>query len=403
VIAVDALAVVASGATAVLLPVTAADWARFGVLAAGAAIYIELTRSIERQREFVAGSGPYQDSKAVWSFAALLVCPPALATLMVVFTYTLAWFRVWPNRRPVPLYRWIFSAATVLCGTQLAVAVLHLGMSHYPGIPAGQLPAGVVDLGIIAVAGLVRCAVNWGLVTAAILMVSPEVKPARVMENFSDNYLEAAALGLGLVAATLAMVQPLVLVGVVIGLVGLHRGVLLAQFRRAARIDAKTGLYAAGWWPQLAERALGRAKVRGTGLAVLMLDLDHFKKVNTVYGHLGGDQALHAVAQEIASETRDYDLSGRFGGEEFIVFLPEVEATEVHRIAERIRQRIHDLVVPGGVSSEAITGLTISIGAAIYPDEGIATLDDLIGAADKALMFAKDSGRNQTRLANALT
>lgn len=398
---VEVVAVAASVGTAVLRPVSGADWARFGVLIVGAAIYIELTRSIERQREFVAG-GPYVDTKSVWSFAAVLVCPPALATLMVVFTYALAWFRIWPRQRPCPLYRWIFSGATVLLGTQLAVAVLHLGMSHYPGIPTAQLPAGILELGIVALAGLARFAANYGLVMVAILLAAPDIRLTKVLENFSDQFLEVAALGLGLVAATLAMTEPLVLVGVVLALVALHRGVLLAQFRQAARIDAKTGLYASGWWPQLAERALDRAKVRGTGLAVLMLDLDHFKNVNTLHGHLGGDQALRAVAQEIASETRDYDMTGRFGGEEFIVFLPEVEPVEVHRIAERIRQRIHGLVVPSGVSSESITGLTVSIGAAIYPDEGIATLDDLIRAADKALMFAKDSGRNQTRIANAL-
>ncbi|WP_222853984.1 GGDEF domain-containing protein [Fodinicola acaciae] len=397
---IEAVAVIASAGTAMLLPVSGADWARFGVLAVGAAIYIELTRSIERQREFVAGAGPYVDTKSVWSFAAVLVCPPALATLMVVFTYALAWFRIWPRRRPSPLYRWIFSAATVLCGTQLAVAVLHLGMSHYPGIPSAQLPAGIIDVGIVALAGLARFAANYGLVIVAALMASPDLKLAKLMETFGEQSLEAAALGLGLVAATLVTLQPVVLVGVVIALVALHRCVLLAQFRQAARIDAKTGLYASGWWPQLAERALDRAKVRGTGLAVLMLDLDHFKDVNTNFGHLGGDEALRAVAREIAAETRDYDMTGRFGGEEFIVFLPEVDTSEVHRIAERIRRRIHGLAIPNGASDEPITGLTISIGAAIYPDEGIATLDDLIRAADKALLLAKDSGRNQTRIAN---
>jgi GGDEF domain-containing protein len=92
-----------------------------------------------------------------------------------------------------------------------------------------------------------------------------------------------------------------VLAGVVIALVAMHRGVLLAQFRRAARTDAKTGLYSPEWWHQMALRALERAEVRGTGMAVLMLDLDHFKVINDTYGHLVGDQVLRAVAQALAA------------------------------------------------------------------------------------------------------
>jgi diguanylate cyclase (GGDEF)-like protein len=404
VLVVGTVALGASTATAFLLPVTRDDWIRFGLLGISAAVYIELTRTIERQREFVAGTGPYLDTKSVWSFAALLICPPALATAMVVLTYAIAWLRVWPRRRPVPLYRWTFSCATVLCGTQAAVAVLALGMSQHPGVPQNSLPTGLADLAVIAVAAALRWMINCGLVFAAILVSSPQIKPAQLFDNFSEHFLEAGAFGLGLVAATLVVGNPLVLAGVVVALVAMHRGVLLVQFRRAARTDAKTGLYSPEWWHQMAQRALERADVRGTGMAVLMLDLDHFKAVNDTHGHLAGDRVLRAVAQELAGETRDYDTAGRFGGEEFIVLLPEGDAENVRVIAERIRRRVHALVIPA-TNEEGqpvtITDLTVSIGAALYPSTGISTLEELLQAADAALYEAKDNGRNRTQLATS--
>lgn len=404
VLVVGAVAIGASTATAFLLPVTQDDWTRFALLGISAAVYIELTRTIERQREFVAGTGPYLDTKSVWSFAALLICPPALATAMVVLTYAIAWLRVWPRQRPVPLYRWTFSCATVLCGTQAAVAVLALGMSHYPGIPQNSLPTGLGDLAVIAVAAALRWAINCGLVLAAILVSSPQIKLSQLFDNFSEHFLEAGAFGLGLVAAALVVGNPLVLAGVVVALVAMHRGVLLAQFRRAARTDSKTGLYSPEWWHQMAQRALERAEVRGTGVAVLMLDVDHFKVINDTHGHLTGDQVLRAVAQELAAETRDYDTAGRFGGEEFIVLLPEVDAENVRRIAERIRRRIQALVIPATTEDGqqvTITDLTVSIGAAMYPSSGISTLEELLQAADAALYEAKDNGRNRIQLATS--
>lgn len=137
-------------------------------------------------------------------------------------------------------------------------------------------------------------------------------------------------------------------------------------------------------------------------MSVLMLDLDHFKIINDTYGHLVGDQVLRAIAQELAAETRDYDTAGRFGGEEFIVLLPEVDAEKVGAVSERIRRRIHALVIPAtteGGEPVTITNQTVSIGAAIYPNAGIGTLHELLQAADAALYKAKDNGRDQVHLA----
>jgi diguanylate cyclase (GGDEF)-like protein len=131
-----------------------------------------------------------------------------------------------------------------------------------------------------------------------------------------------------------------------------------------------------------------------------MLDLDHFKKINDTHGHLAGDDVLRAVAKAITNEVRRDDATGRWGGEEFAVLLPEVDIDELATIADRIRRRIGSLVVtitanhgPGTVQD-----LTISIGGARYPSPGLTTLDDLLLAADSALYTAKQAGRDRVHI-----
>ena len=101
----------------------------------------------------------------------------------------------------------------------------------------------------------------------------------------------------------------------------LHRAVLVHQLAEAARTDLKTGLLNAAAWHTQAERALSRNRRDDSPRGVLVLDLDHFKRVNDTYGHLAGDNVLVAVADALRGEVRDRDLVGRFGGEEFVVLL----------------------------------------------------------------------------------
>ncbi|MGW4528884.1 diguanylate cyclase [Amycolatopsis sp. NPDC004378] len=398
---VIALAVAAS--TAFLLPVTGTDLVRFGVLAMCAVVYIEFTRRIERQREYWRGAvAPYLDTKSVWSFAAVLVLPPALASAMVVLTYAVAWWRIWPHERPVPLYRWAFSGATVVCGTQAAVAVLALGMHQYPGVPDASVPAGLLDLVVVAAAAALRWLVNASMVMAAILLSNAKANITDLFKNFSEHVSEAGTMGLGLVAATLVVGHPVVLAGVVVALVAMHRSLLLHQFQRRARTDTKTGLATAGWWHELAEQALARAQDRDGTLGVLMLDLDHFKTINDKHGgHLVGDQVLAAVGDALREETREQDICGRFGGDELAILIPDVGTSRnLLAVAERIRRRINSVVVAihpdDGQDPLEVTDLTVSIGATIFPAPDVEDFDDLLRRADAALYEAKHGGRDRT-------
>ncbi|WP_051426748.1 GGDEF domain-containing protein [Jiangella gansuensis] len=399
--------VVAAGtslSTAFLVPVERGDLTHFAVLVVCAVIAIELTRHIERRRVYGHSSSvAYIDTKAVWSFAAVIVLPPVFATAMVVFTYLHSWIRVQHEGQGL-VYRWVFSCATVLCGTQAAVAVLALGMQNYPGVPASAELAGLSDLAVIVLAAVLRWAINMGLVMVAIALSKPTVTVRDLFANFGEQLLEAGAMGLGLVAAVVVVTNPFVLPGIVIAMVALHRGILVSQYQQASRVDAKTGLATAGWWHDFADQSLARARDRNETLGLLIVDLDHFKRLNDTYGHPYGDQVLKAVADELIAEIRDEDACGRWGGEEFVVVLPAVGgAQNLHNVAERIRRRILSVVVqpPAHATAGPPPSVSASVGGAIYPSDGIGTIDELLLAADTALYAAKNSGRNTVRLSGS--
>jgi diguanylate cyclase (GGDEF)-like protein len=143
------------------------------------------------------------------------------------------------------------------------------------------------------------------------------------------------------------------------------------------------------------EIALGLAA--GHPVAFLLADLDYFKNVNDIHGHLAGDVVLKAVASALSEGVREAGTVGRYGGEEFGVVIPNVREGVAEAIADRLRERIEalDIACPPGPQ----LAVTISIGIAMLEPKGRPTAEMLIGAADRALYEAKDSGRNATRVA----
>ncbi len=159
---------------------------------------------------------------------------------------------------------------------------------------------------------------------------------------------------------------------------------------RLAEHDALTGLLNRRAILARLRAAFLNARESDESLSVLFLDLDHFKQVNDTYGHRAGDQCLRAIVGPIASELRQGDALGRYGGEEFLVVLPGATASNAEVVAERIRARVQEM--PVFVSGVRI-GLTVSVGIAAA-DADTATPDDLIARADAALYRSKSAGRN---------
>ena len=168
------------------------------------------------------------------------------------------------------------------------------------------------------------------------------------------------------------------------------------ELRYQATHDVLTGIWNRGAVLDLLHRELERAARAKTATSVLMLDLDHFKKINDTHGHMTGDVVLREVANRIAQSVRSYDLVGRYGGEEFLVVLPACDKAEVERSANRIRLAIASAPI---LTASSEIPVTASIGAAVIAGDAAASEKDALLAADKALYEAKNSGRNRVCLA----
>jgi len=167
------------------------------------------------------------------------------------------------------------------------------------------------------------------------------------------------------------------------------------ELERLANQDGLTGLPNRRSFFSRLEIEFHRSRRFGDSLSLLMLDIDHFKRFNDNHGHQVGDEALRMVGAALAEGIRSYDCAGRYGGEEFICFLPETKPAAALVVAERLRQCVSAarMTVAG---SDGVPGMTVSIGIATWPDCPAERPDDLVAAADRALYQAKAEGRNRS-------
>jgi diguanylate cyclase (GGDEF)-like protein len=170
---------------------------------------------------------------------------------------------------------------------------------------------------------------------------------------------------------------------------------LRAKLVSQAIRDGLTGLFNRHFMEIALERELHRAARRQLSVAVLMLDVDHFKAINDTYSHEAGDVVLRQVAECFLQLVRDEDIVCRYGGEEFVIILPDISEELAYQRAETIRAKIAGINV--SFRGEPIRRVTVSIGLAIYPQSAKGG-NDLLRLADQALYQAKNSGRNQVKV-----
>jgi diguanylate cyclase (GGDEF)-like protein len=152
--------------------------------------------------------------------------------------------------------------------------------------------------------------------------------------------------------------------------------------------DALTSLYNRRYIESCADQEIERTKRYGTGFSVIMLDIDHFKKINDTYGHQVGDDTLRFMGKTLEKNTRTTDITGRWGGEEFIILCPNLDIGEATELAEKIRTQVEKVEIIKGVS------LTLSCGVSVYRNEE--DFFDTLKRADDSLYLAKNNGRNCT-------
>jgi diguanylate cyclase (GGDEF)-like protein len=172
----------------------------------------------------------------------------------------------------------------------------------------------------------------------------------------------------------------------------IERARLFKEVRYLAITDSLTGLYNRRHFAALAIKELERSRRYQRSLSLAMLDIDHFKSINDIYGHLAGDQALQEVTRLCREFTRRVDLLGRFGGEEILILMPETTPLQAQAAMERLREQIENLQID---TPRGVVQITASIGITNLNAGEEIEFTPFLDRADQALYQAKNAGRNQ--------
>jgi diguanylate cyclase (GGDEF)-like protein len=164
------------------------------------------------------------------------------------------------------------------------------------------------------------------------------------------------------------------------------------KLKLLAVTDPLTGIFNRRHFFTLAEREWQRSRRAGGPLSIILFDVDHFKAVNDTYGHRVGDQVLQTLTQRCKTILRAYDVIGRYGGEEFVILLPETSISRASQVGERLRSAVAE---PPFETSAGPARVTISVGVACLEPPAELSLDKLIDQADLAIYEAKRRGRDQ--------
>ena len=224
-------------------------------------------------------------------------------------------------------------------------------------------------LAIVQYAGIVIYAtVHWDLSAASF------APPSYGMFTWTVQVSRIILLGVATVLATAVVVRA-------------------QSLRRLSAIDRLTGVYNRGYFDERLAGELSRSRRHDEPLALVMLDVDHFKKFNDNHGHAAGDAALRAVSTLVRHSVRRSDLVARYGGEEFVMVMPATSAEQAMEKLQSMRQAISELKIRLP-KQQTTANLTISAGIASFPADGV-TADELLDQADARLFEAKEAGRNR--------
>ena len=389
---------VAIGVTLVSLlvspPGVGCTGAMLALIAGGVAV-VELGRlaeggRIDRQR--------IHKGLSAWPLAGALLLPIGLVGWVAAAVYLHAWARGIRITR----WKWIGSWGIVTLSALAAAGMFRIvnGTQLMPATGSGKIFAAVLAT---MATFLVTETVGF-FVISRINDPSDEEYLRAQLASPSFYVVEVAVLGSGALCAVLFAYWPGFLLLGGPALLLMQRGMLHQPLQHEARHDAKTGVLNCEAWRAMASSALGHSRRHERQVAVLVVDVDHFKAVNDAFGHLAGDEVLAGTADAIVGCVRSTDLVGRFGGDEFCALLFCAGPDDALATAERIRQQIERLTF-----SDPRLGVTASVGLATAPLAGGAgdprsgTVDfaELMASADRALYRAKRDGRNRVDRADA--
>jgi diguanylate cyclase (GGDEF)-like protein len=335
-----------------------------------------------------------RDLLTVWILPIALLLPPFYVMVAILAPSLYLHLRIWQGQ----LVKRLYSAAALglaYGSASLVYRELVQAKSHTADSAQFSSSAHVaVALGL----ALVTCwAVNAVLISGAVMLTARKEAVLEFLRDRDGLVVDVVASCLGALAAVLYATDPMFAILLLPPVLLLQHN-LFSGLRQAVRTDLLTDVANPQFWREVAGREVERAAASNDPLAILMIDVDHFKLVNDRYGHLAGDDVLAAVARSIAQAVRPRDLVGRLGGEEFGAVLSGLTLLEAERAADRLRIQVSEVRVRAD-SGDWIT-VTVSVGVSELSITG-GNLHRLLDAADTALYAAKAGGRNCVRVASA--
>jgi diguanylate cyclase (GGDEF)-like protein len=351
--------------------------------------------TIEVTRRTGENAGVVKDVQAVWALPVAILLPPVYALMVPILRLALVQWRL----RRVPLHRRAFSAAVL--GLSYGAASLAFHTVTDSPLTSTIAPGKHTSAWILAIAlaAILQWGTNLGMMLPAWKASDPAARIRDMILARETVQNDVAEVCVAVLVTFAIAINPLTIVFALPFVMLLQRSFRHAQLVNASRIDSKTGLLNAGTWEREAATEVARAVRTRTPLALALVDIDHFKGVNDTFGHLIGDRALKSMARTFRIFLREYDLVGRFGGEEFALLLPHTKALDAYGIAERIREHIAASPLDvGELPDGQHVRVTVSMGvAALGAPWGGSTgqITDLLAAADRALYRAKRGGRDQ--------
>jgi diguanylate cyclase (GGDEF)-like protein/putative nucleotidyltransferase with HDIG domain len=351
-------------------------------------ISLTILATLSQLFEVVAPNRQSYYATLVFFFAGVFLLPPGLFVFLVSIPHLveLAKARITRSGRLRAWYIQPFNIIThILAGAGARLAYNALNVNADGLIRVSPVLAA-------AAAAIVYVVINHLLIGQALRLARGVSWRESGILDPENLVSDLALLCLGYIVSVLWAINPWLSIPAFSPLILMYRALMIPRLKQEAQRDDKTGLWNARYFAKSFTAEMERAKRFGRPLAFIMADLDLLRTINNTHGHLAGDAVLAGVGKIIRESVREYDIAGRFGGEEFAIVLPETSMVGARAVAERIRRAVESATFTAPTSSEQIH-VTISMGIACFPEDA-RTAKELLHEADLAMYQVKLKGRN---------
>ena len=314
----------------------------------------------------------------------MLLLPAWLLPLVVVAQHLPEWIKV-----RYPWYIQAFNAGNYLVDLFAAAAVANVLLGADGLVRNDELRFAAAGLAAAAVLVLL----NHAILALMLRLARGHSLRESGLFSFESLSTDLVLAALGVLVAYAWTINPALIPFAIAPLLLIHRSLSVPLLEQEARLDPKTGLYNVRYFSAVLNEKLEESLRTERPLALLMIDLDLLREINNTYGHLAGDAILERIADVFRRNLRVDDVAARFGGEEFVLLLPDTELVDALALAERVREAIGRERVTVDAIKETLSA-TVSIGVAICPRDG-SDANTLIHRADLAVFRAKIQGRNR--------